>query len=215
MAVKGKRADESAPKPSAKKEKKAGSSSAKVVEGDFGGKSIGDFKPEDVESQGNPGNGENAPPAPPASLENDGFSSDPDHNPNINPGSPDAFDKRADQTDEEKTDSDAISENAADPNIGQLSDEDKAKLVKVPRTPKLPTMESAGDPELEAMATEHEDIQNTIKTMNKRLNTLKDGMLNKMKKVDLQRYSHDGFIIEREEKGETVKVKSVKVADED
>jgi hypothetical protein len=246
MAVKGKRDNDSAPNPRSTRSRSKAETTATVETVDADNeKTIGDFKPE------NDGNGgvQGAPDgdeanqsdalsspiigdAPADDVDVDGFSSDPNHNPNILPGSPHEFDKRAEVEGDPNSPEGGATDNAAtgsgndgagdksaaasseDGAGGELSEEMKKKIIRTPRTPPLPTMESNGDPELEAMAVEHEDIENTIKTMNKRKNTLKDQMLNKLRKANLTMYSHDGFIIEREEKGETVKVKSVKVSDE-
>ena len=213
MAVKGKRNNEETAAPqTAPKTKKEKSSLALVKQSEQDAsndaapaRSIGDFTPEDI-------NATSPPPAPESDVLNstlisdeaDAFDSDPDpaNNPNILPDSPFAFNK------------DVAAMAASAPASGGELPNDLRNAIRTPRTPKLPTMESTGNKELEEHAFECDDIDNTIKTLKKRRTLLTDQMLNLMKKDNITLYSHDGYLIEREEKGETVKVKSVKAAEE-
>lgn len=97
---------------------------------------------------------------------------------------------------------------------GEITEEVQAKIKTQPRETPLPGMESTGNLELEKLAIQVDDIDQTKKTLTKTRSALAEQMLTIMKKEGLTVYQHAGFLIEREEKGENIKIKSIQVTEE-
>lgn len=98
---------------------------------------------------------------------------------------------------------------------GEFTPEVEAKVKRKPREQALPGMESVGNLELERMAIQVDDIDGSIKSLRKTRAALTEKMLDEMKKANLTVYQHEGFLIEREEKGENIKIRSIKQTEDE
>lgn len=97
---------------------------------------------------------------------------------------------------------------------GEITEQVQAKIKTQPRETPLPGMESTGNLQLENLAIQVDDIDQTKKTLTKTRSALAEQMLTIMKQENVTVYQHAGFLIEREEKGENIKIKSIQVTEE-